>query len=156
MKPEKLLNITSVSLIIFFILSCEKDSISDQCQSDGYEKLAFEKPGIGIHKDQKKKEYVITNDSSYYATLEQDSSALPNIDFAKKTLIGKYAGLTCSEENYLKYVCINREKSHVVYHVKRDMEDEEVTCNALVMSMNWIIVPVSGDKYTFDFRFKTD
>ena len=108
----------------------------------------------------KDSEFVINSDAKYSKLLEYRSSSpgcenfeLPEIDFSKKTLLGKFAwGVGCSID-FEREVIRDEPNKTIVYSIK---VVEEGLCEMAGSSMNWILIPKVPSDYSIEFEVHSD
>lgn len=106
--------------------------------------------------DLRGKEFVINSEEEYLKLLEYrslnprcENFELLEIDFSKKTLLGKYAeGVGCSI-NFEREVRRDETRKKIVYSIE---VVEEGLCEMLGSSMNWILIPKVPPGYSVDFE----
>ena len=106
--------------------------------------------------DLRGKEFVINSEEEYLKLLEYrslnprcENFELLEIDFSKKTLLGKYAeGVGCSI-NFEREVKRDETRKKIVYSIE---VVEEGLCEMLGSSMNWILIPKVPPGYSVDFE----
>ena len=143
-------------LFILFILSCEKfEEISEQVDFlDGLDfGICFVGTPSGLPE-----EVIIRDYESYQnywnqkrihpSNLDCDTAKLPNIDFNKYSLIGKYTSGGGCDVVYEREVFEYRMKNKIVYKIKVEYIDG---CYMLITSMNWALIPRLKRNYDVEF-----
>jgi len=122
MKPK-------ILFYLFFIMllsisnSCEKDPEITFC-SKGFVSVDFEYISLPNVKDSDY-EIIINDDSTYQNTFQSYNIALPEIDFSKKTLLGKYtpptpplkANTFNQQYHFNRRLCINNTEKRYKYTI---------------------------------------
>jgi hypothetical protein len=105
-------------------------------------------------------EFVINDNDSYLLldSLKSDSedcnsSQLPDIDFNKKTLIGKCTLVSgCGETKYSRKVEISDSDRKYIYTIQIDTSG---LAHCIKNNMNWILVPKIPSNYSIEFKVIT-
>lgn len=78
-----------------------------------------------------------------------NTALLPEIDFSKYFLIGKFTeGGGCSVK-YNRQVIDNKENKTLIYKIKVDCSG---TCKMLFINMNWALIPKTFSDYAIEFQ----
>lgn len=142
--------------------SCKKDKAVPiiSCPA-GYNEVNFEVLDItyscwNYSKYGIQEEFIINDDSTYKVSIGgmfrpdslrpyNCSDSLPQIDFSKKTLLGKLADGTGCKTDFIRLVCKNEISKEVLYKI---MVIETGGCLPLVTNMNFVI----ADKISVDYK----
>lgn len=109
--------------------------------------------------DKKYNEVIILDNQAYqdfgdsirvhFANRDCSTATLPNIDFTKYFLLGKYTeGGGCSVK-YDRQVIVNKDKRTLLYKIKVDYSGN---CFKLIMNMNWALIPKTYSDYAIEFQ----
>jgi len=153
MKTLKLLffKITILSLFLLFN-SCEKE---DMFEGIIVQKLDIERC-LPLFNNEPE-EYVITNDSLYQnlLTIEEpicEDYALPDIDFATYSLLGKYTVSDGEVKYYKREVIKDDVRKKYVYSIYIKSKNNQ----RAAISMNWVLVPKLPAGYSVEFAVDKD
>jgi len=159
MKPQFLFYLAFI-VILSTGNSCEKDPAVLLCPK-GSISVGFEEISLPLLTEDSNIEYIINDDSTYQATFQLwiynnqeffPNYLLPNIDFSKKTLLGKYSLGTTKKDNntFLREVCLDRTKKEYRYTIKLIPTEDK----AIHFSMNWILISKIPLKYKVDIEIE--
>ncbi len=87
----------------------------------------------------------------YPANLNCDTATLPSIDFSKYSLLTMSTNGGGCSATYQRKVLKDTENRKIIYQISVDYEG---TCEMLLGSRNWAIIPKISDGYTIDFKLK--
>lgn len=157
-----MIKINSIYILIFlisllFLYSCEKEDINSGliiCEHD------FGECFVDIPKEPgafDKKEYIITDDSSYQAielsVYTSKSQCLnpqkPSVDFSKYSLLGKYAE-GGGNVRMKREVIDNKSNLQYIYKIK--VKGCAFFSTKLAYDMNWVLVPKLPPGYNVKFE----
>lgn len=151
-----------------FVISCEKEKdtykspdtsieavyLKNSHFGDCFSGLIVDDPdGIVITTDE---QYQALGDSCralWMSSVMCDTANLPDIDFNKYSLIGKYvAGGGCDVviDNNLEIDTLNLK---YIYSIHNTFEG---ICEMFIMNMNWALVPAIPGNYEVEFRVQRD
>ena len=80
--------------------------------------------------------------------LDCDTAQLPNIDFDKYSLIGKYTEGGGCEVSYDRDIIEDKLRNRIIYTIKVEYQG---TCAMLITSMNWVLIPKLKRNYEVEF-----
>jgi len=150
--------ISLLVLISFILISCDKENeridITDSCEFyDNILSTCFY-GSSGSEYD----EIVFRNNNAfqdfgniiriYPANVDCDTAKLPNIDFSKYSLLSKRTNGLCSA-TYARKVLKDIDNKKIIYKISVTYEG---SCEMLVGSRNWAIVPKIPDDYNVEFQ----
>ncbi len=87
----------------------------------------------------------------YPANLNCDTAKLPNIDFTKYTLLTKSTNGGGCSATYHRKVLKDTKNRKIIYEI---LVNSESTCEMLLGSRNWAIIPKIPNNYSVDFKLK--
>lgn len=150
-----------LGLLLIFTISCEKDGeiidITDECEFyDNILSTCF----YGSSNSEYDEIVFRDNDSFeefgdivriYPANLDCDTAMLPMIDFSKYSLLSKRTNGGGCSAIYQRKVLKDTKNRKIIYEIWVEYEG---TCEMLLGSRNWAIIPKISDNYTVDFKLK--
>lgn len=101
-------------------------------------------------------EYIINDSIAYYNGLQQASENcgitpnLPPIDFAERTLLGKFTETETCQINYKRHVMADPHQQAYIYQISLNKSGN--CAGNLLSDMNWISVPKLPQGYTVLFE----
>jgi hypothetical protein len=132
-------------LLIIFTTACKK------CPLVPASSLAFEEGTLGFCLSSKisKTEYIIENETQLNDLFltEKCTGQVPSIDFANKTLLGKYTSGQCDVKIKKSLQKDDKNKTYTYYI----SICEKGNCKKMVSNMNWIIVDKVKAGYSVGF-----
>ena len=139
---------------VLFLLVAGLSGCIDQRQSVEHEDLSNTLKCIHIYDD----EFVINTLEEYQELMiyEQNWSVcnefeLPEINFAEKTLLGKYVDSGGCTVDFVRKVYKENTNKNIVYSIEVIKQGD---CEKLEFSMNWITIPKIPSDYTVAFDVK--
>ncbi len=87
----------------------------------------------------------------YPANSNCDTANLPNIDFSKHSLLTKSTNGGGCSATYQRKVLKDTENKKIIYQI---LVDYEGTCEMLLGSRNWAIMPKISNNYTVEFKLE--
>lgn len=148
----------SICLILLIIVfsSCEKyEDLTEQIEfiESSYFGTCFSGTPSGIDT-----EVIIRDNKSYQEYFNQkrispynldcDTAGLPNINFDKHSLIGKYTEGGGCEVSYDREILDNKWKNKIIYTITAEYSGD---CYMLITNMNWALIPKLKNKYEVEF-----
>lgn len=144
-------------LLLLGLSSCEDNMTPDnevEYLEAGFMGMCF----WGFY-DKGYEEVVLTDMGSYLAfgdsvrvyidNLDCSAATLPDIDFNKYFLVGKFtSGGGCSVE-YDRQVTADEENNKLIYKIDADYTG---LCSMLIVDMNWVLIPKKYCNYTIEFQ----
>ena len=147
---------TIIFIFLFALSGCEKyEDLSDLVEfyESSYFGACFSGMPSGIDT-----EVNITNNESYLeyfnkkrihpVNLNCDTAKLPEIDFNKYSLIGKYTEGGGCDVSYDREIINNKRKNKIVYTINVEYTG---LCDMLITNMNWALIPKLKKNYDVEF-----
>jgi hypothetical protein len=157
MKTNQYCLLIAIAFLAFAFPSCEKQD-GPIVEVEFLDASFFGTCFSGVHKKEYKEVIILDNqayqdfgDSIRVHFVDKDCSTakLPNIDFTKYFLLGRYTeGGGCSVK-YDRQVIDNKDKRTLLYKIKVDYSGN---CLKLIFNMNWALIPKTYSDYTIKFQ----
>ncbi|MFZ5941245.1 MAG: hypothetical protein ACOYXB_11810 [Bacteroidota bacterium] len=152
----------SAFILLAFLAACtsgELTDISEECIIEN----PFSHPCFYGFAEADSGEVIITSEEEYAAFVEIirlnlynvdcDTVAVPEIDFSNYSLIGTYTSGGGCDVEYDRQVFRNSAEKKVVYRIRVSYSG---SCEMLIFSMNWALIPRLPRHYQVEFDVSQD
>lgn len=146
--------------IILIFSTCEKkdwDDITDQVifpvlfRNPCFDIASLSRNNELIFRDKESFESYVDSMRIYPYNLNCDTATVPDINFDKYTLVGKFTSGGGCDVEYKRNVFEDVNNKNIIYEIKINYTG---LCEMLITSMNWALIPRIPDNYSVEFKVR--
>lgn len=146
--------------IILTFTGCDKEDFIDITDQVTFPSL-FRSPCFDVFAYSEKDEFVFNEENTFKAYVDSiriypvnlncDTASVPEIDFADYSLLGKYTSGGGCDVKYERKVFKDEINKRIIYEIDVKYIG---TCEMLITSRNWVLIPKMPENYSFEFKVR--
>lgn len=152
-------NIYLLAIILSFT-GCDKKDLTDITDQVIFPTL-FRSPCFDVISNTEKDEWIFHEEDAFKAYANSirifpfnqncDTASIPEIELTEYSLLGKYTAGGGCDVNYKRKVFKDEINKRIIYEINVNYKG---SCDMLITSNNWVLIPEMRENYTFEFKVR--